>query len=100
MTTRMERAEAYAESTLEGRSLPSHDLMRVSQEQAAAYRPPGIDRDEVQHWMAAAARDVENAITADMERLKAWITMAYAIGYAAGQEDNDHGVRVRKRGAR
>jgi hypothetical protein len=78
----LERAETYAEMILEGKVTPAQQALRD-----AAETPDELRRHEVQ-------------ITADMEQLRAWLTMAWHCGYLAAQEDRDRrgvtGARVRK----
>jgi hypothetical protein len=75
----MTRAELYAERVVEGKVTPAHTELRMVAE---------ISESAEQHARA------ELAITADMEWLKAQLTMAFAIGYGAGVEDRT------RRGAR
>ena len=83
MSYAAQRAEAYAEATLEGRTLPLHDLARKGHEialQSKTSEPMSADD------IALAGQEMEAAITADMEMLKSWLAMAFMIGFNAGTE--------------
>lgn len=75
----MSRAQLYAERVLEGKVTPAQHELQVLAE---------ISESAQQHAQASLA------ITADMEWIKAQLTMAFAIGYGAGVEDRT------RRGAR
>lgn len=103
VTTRQQRAEAYAESAVEDVVLPTHDLLTRGQQALGAAldaRPEVCPAcKELAHRNPAecpAYREAAIAITGDMEQVKAMIATAFAVGYAAGQEDGDAGVRIRR----
>jgi len=96
-----DRAEAYAEATLEGRTLPTHDLIARGRDELVAHlalktsEPTCPACKEHPHPIeeCPAVAEAEAAITADMEILKSWLTMAFTIGYRAGAEALSRGRR-------
>jgi hypothetical protein len=76
----MERAEAYAEDVINGKTLEGHELARS----IFANLELGEER----------TAELERLITADMEVIAAWLRMAYAVGYSAGTEER-HGRRLK-----
>lgn len=94
----MERGETYAEMILEGKLLPSQELLRLdfaaaSVEKARAEiapdappMPPALV-GQLERELETYREMIERSITKDMEVLKSWLAMAWYCGYQASQEE-------------
>lgn len=94
----MERGETYAEMILEGKLLPSQELLRVQLQGvsvAQARRELAPDAPELppalvgqlERELADFGAMVEATITKDMEVLKSWLAMAWYCGHQAALEE-------------
>lgn len=93
----MERGETYAETILEGKLLPSQELLRmgfaaVSVEGARRELAPDLPElplalvGQMERELEDHRQAIERAITQDMEVLRSWLAMAWYCGYQAAQE--------------
>jgi len=92
----MERGETYAEMILEGKLLPSQELMRMmhatvtverARQELGAPPPPPALVGQLEHELEQWKAMVEATITKDMEVLKSWLAMAWYCGHQAAMEE-------------
>jgi len=92
----MDRGETYAEMILEGKLLPSQELLRMvhasvtverARKELGAPPPPPALAGQLEADLAEWRGMLERTITKDMDVLKSWISMAWYCGYQSAIEE-------------